>query len=78
MRKLVSRSPRRDSVVACNIFSASRPVLAQNDSVQVRSYSQEVRNRRGFALLEFLAQTPGTYSFKCCHSCGLGHRGLTV
>ena len=26
--------------------------------------------------IEFLAQTPGTYSFKCCHSCGLGHRGM--
>ena len=28
------------------------------------------------ATIEFLAQTPGTYSFKCCHSCGLGHRGM--
>jgi heme/copper-type cytochrome/quinol oxidase subunit 2 len=27
--------------------------------------------------IEFLAQTPGTYSFKCCHVCGLGHRGMT-
>jgi heme/copper-type cytochrome/quinol oxidase subunit 2 len=26
--------------------------------------------------IEFLAQTPGTYSFKCCHTCGLGHRGM--
>lgn len=26
--------------------------------------------------IEFVAQTPGTYSFKCCHSCGLGHRGM--
>jgi cytochrome c oxidase subunit 2 len=26
--------------------------------------------------VEFLAQTPGTYSFKCCHTCGLGHRGM--
>ena len=24
----------------------------------------------------FLAQTPGTYTFKCCHTCGLGHRGM--
>ena len=24
----------------------------------------------------FLAQTPGTYPFRCCHSCGLGHRGM--
>jgi len=23
--------------------------------------------------IEFLAQTPGTYTFKCCHTCGLGH-----
>jgi heme/copper-type cytochrome/quinol oxidase subunit 2 len=27
-------------------------------------------------LIEFVAQTPGTYSFKCCHTCGLGHRGM--
>jgi heme/copper-type cytochrome/quinol oxidase subunit 2 len=26
--------------------------------------------------IEFQAQTPGTYSFKCCHVCGLGHRGM--
>jgi cytochrome c oxidase subunit II len=26
--------------------------------------------------VEFLAQTPGTYSIKCCHTCGLGHRGM--
>jgi|SRR5215470_16173402 len=26
--------------------------------------------------IEFLAQTQGTYSFKCCHLCGLGHRGM--
>ena len=26
--------------------------------------------------IEFLAQTPGTYTFKCCHTCGLGHRGI--
>ena len=23
--------------------------------------------------IEFLAQTPGTYLFWCCHTCGLGH-----
>ena len=26
--------------------------------------------------IEFLAQTPGTYSIKCCHVCGLGHSGM--
>jgi cytochrome c oxidase subunit 2 len=26
--------------------------------------------------IEFLPQIPGTYSFKCCHTCGLGHRGM--
>jgi heme/copper-type cytochrome/quinol oxidase subunit 2 len=26
--------------------------------------------------IEFLAQTSGTYTFKCCHTCGLGHRGM--
>jgi cytochrome c oxidase subunit 2 len=27
-------------------------------------------------MIEFLVQTPGTYTFKCCHSCGLGHKGM--
>jgi cytochrome c oxidase subunit 2 len=26
--------------------------------------------------IEFLAQTPGTYTFKCCHTCGLGHKNM--
>ena len=26
--------------------------------------------------IEFLAQTRGTYLFRCCHTCGLGHRGM--
>ena len=26
--------------------------------------------------IEFLAKTPGTYTFKCCHTCGLGHKGM--
>ena len=26
--------------------------------------------------IDFLAQTAGTYTFKCCHTCGLGHRGM--
>jgi cytochrome c oxidase subunit II len=26
--------------------------------------------------IEFLAKTAGTYAFKCCHTCGLGHRGM--
>lgn len=28
------------------------------------------------ATIEFLAQTSGTYTFHCCHTCGLGHRGM--
>jgi heme/copper-type cytochrome/quinol oxidase subunit 2 len=27
-------------------------------------------------IIEFLAQTPGTYRVKCCHTCGLGHKGM--
>ena len=27
-------------------------------------------------IIEFVAQTPGSYTFKCCHTCGLGHRGM--
>jgi heme/copper-type cytochrome/quinol oxidase subunit 2 len=26
--------------------------------------------------VEFVAQTAGTYSFKCCNFCGLGHKGM--
>jgi cytochrome c oxidase subunit II len=26
--------------------------------------------------IEFLAQVSGTYTFRCCHTCGLGHRGM--
>ena len=136
MRKLVSSALL--SILAAIVlwpaifFSGSRPVLAQNGSVQVI----EVRAKKyeyspapihvksgakvqlkitaadhdhGFSILtvpdgsdsngstglvftspqecwqlkkgetttiEFLAQTPGTYSFKCCHTCGLGHRGM--
>jgi cytochrome c oxidase subunit 2 len=28
------------------------------------------------ATIDFLAQSPGTYTFKCCHTCGLGHKGM--
>jgi heme/copper-type cytochrome/quinol oxidase subunit 2 len=27
-------------------------------------------------VIEFLPQTSGTYTFKCCHTCGLGHKGM--
>jgi cytochrome c oxidase subunit 2 len=26
--------------------------------------------------IEFLAQSQGTYAFRCCHTCGVGHRGM--
>jgi cytochrome c oxidase subunit II len=26
--------------------------------------------------IEFLTQTSGTYTFRCCHTCGLGHKGM--
>lgn len=26
--------------------------------------------------IEFVAQTPGTYTFKCCVDCGMGHRHM--
>jgi cytochrome c oxidase subunit II len=26
--------------------------------------------------IDFVAQTPGTYTFRCCHTCGLGHKGM--
>jgi heme/copper-type cytochrome/quinol oxidase subunit 2 len=27
-------------------------------------------------VIEFLPQAPGTYTFKCCHTCGPGHKGM--
>jgi cytochrome c oxidase subunit 2 len=27
-------------------------------------------------VLEFVARTPGTYSFHCCNRCGIGHGGM--
>ncbi len=27
-------------------------------------------------VVEFVAQTAGTYSFKCCNFCGMGHGGM--
>jgi heme/copper-type cytochrome/quinol oxidase subunit 2 len=26
--------------------------------------------------IDLLARTPGTYTFRCCHVCGLGHKGM--
>jgi heme/copper-type cytochrome/quinol oxidase subunit 2 len=26
--------------------------------------------------IDLLAQTRGTYTFRCCHTCGLGHKGM--
>ena len=26
--------------------------------------------------IESLAQASGTYTFRCCHTCGVGHRGM--
>jgi cytochrome c oxidase subunit 2 len=136
MRKFMSRIllPALAAIVLwpAIFFSYPRPVLAQNDSLQVievtakkYEYSPEpihVKNGakvqlkitatdhdHGFSILtvpdgtdsngfaglvftsqqecwqlkkgetttiEFLAQTPGTYLFKCCHTCGFGHRGM--
>ena len=28
------------------------------------------------AVVEFVARTPGTYSFHCCNRCGIGHGGM--
>ena len=27
-------------------------------------------------IVEFVARTPGTYSFHCCNRCGIGHGGM--
>jgi heme/copper-type cytochrome/quinol oxidase subunit 2 len=36
-----------------------------------------VQLKKGEAtIIEFVAQTRGTYPFRCCHTCGLGHRGM--
>jgi len=28
------------------------------------------------AVVQFVARTPGTYSFHCCNRCGIGHGGM--
>jgi heme/copper-type cytochrome/quinol oxidase subunit 2 len=28
------------------------------------------------SVIEFLAQTLGSYTFRCCHTCGLGHKAM--
>jgi cytochrome c oxidase subunit II len=33
-------------------------------------------NKGQVTTVEFVAQTPGTYTFKCCKTCGIGHRGM--
>jgi cytochrome c oxidase subunit 2 len=33
-------------------------------------------NKGETTTIDFLAQTPGTYTFRCCHTCGLGHKGM--
>lgn len=33
-------------------------------------------NKGETTTIEFVAQTPGTYSFRCCHFCGLGHKNM--
>jgi len=136
MRKFVSRTllPALTAIMLwpAIFFSHPKPVLAQNDRVQVvevtaKKYEYSpapihvksgakvqlkitaADHDHGFSLLtvpdgadsngsaglvftsaqecwqlkkgetttiEFLAQTPGTYSFKCCHTCGFGHRGM--
>ena len=30
----------------------------------------------GTTTIDFIALIPGEYTFKCCHTCGLGHRGM--
>jgi len=27
-------------------------------------------------IIEFLARAPGSYTFQCCHTCGLGHKSM--
>jgi heme/copper-type cytochrome/quinol oxidase subunit 2 len=33
-------------------------------------------NKGETTTIQFLAQTPGTYTFRCCHTCGFGHKGM--
>jgi cytochrome c oxidase subunit II len=44
----------------------------------IRSSPQEcVQLKKGqTTVVEFVAQTPGTYPFHCCHVCGLGHKKM--
>jgi heme/copper-type cytochrome/quinol oxidase subunit 2 len=56
------------SVMAENAKSGDKPGLlfaASPDCVQLKKGETTT--------IEFVAQTQGTYAFKCCHTCGLGH-----
>jgi heme/copper-type cytochrome/quinol oxidase subunit 2 len=57
----------------------SAPDGASNDKAGLVFTSEQEcwELKRGeTTMIEFVAQTPGAYSFKCCHTCGLGHRGM--
>jgi cytochrome c oxidase subunit 2 len=41
---------------------------SNEDCLKIEKGSSEV--------VEFVAHTTGTYSFKCCKHCGLGHKGM--
>ena len=45
--------------------------------IVITSYQECVKLVKGTAtIVEFAAQTPGTYSFRCCNFCGMGHSGM--
>ena len=59
------------SVVADGAPSNSAPgliVTCPQECVKVKKGETQT--------IEFVAQTPGTYSFKCCVDCGMGHHHM--
>ncbi len=59
------------SVIADGAPSNSAPGLI------VTSPQECVKVKKGETqTIEFVAQTPGTYSFKCCVDCGIGHHHM--
>ena len=59
------------SVIADGAPSNSAPGLI------VTSLQECVKVKKGETqTIEFVARTPGTYSFKCCVDCGIGHHHM--
>ena len=60
------------------------PLITISSQGEIESFDRNVqdkdsqlkRHQAQSETIELVAQTPGTYSLKCCVHCGLGHMGM--